>query len=157
MEEDVYGGPGGMHGPGPGPGPGGPPLADWFGPPLPHGPPMPHGHPHGHPLAHPPPPGPAGMAMGMGMGMGMMHHQPGVMHPDMVPPEMNINGGSPRAPHVRRRAPQGVAHREHNKYEVPRSSVLAGLGGMGRGMHRVSEWVNYVEPGPPEDAATVVQ
>ncbi|KAG7287848.1 hypothetical protein NEMBOFW57_007365 [Staphylotrichum longicolle] len=74
MEEDVYGGPGGMHGPGPGPG-------------------------------------------------------------DMVPPEMNING-SPRAAARQEEAPQGVAHREHNK---------------------VSEWVNYVEPGPPEDAATVVQ
>jgi len=50
---------------------------------------------------------------------------------------------------VRRRPPQ--AHREHSKYDVPRSSVLAGLGGMGRGALRVHEWVNYVEPGAPDD------
>jgi hypothetical protein len=87
--------------------------------------------------------------------MGMMpHHGPPPGLHDMM--DMNGNGGSPRGPHVKRRPPQ--AHREHNKYEVPRSSVLAGLGGMGRGMHRVSEWVNYVEPGLPDgDTATVVQ
>jgi hypothetical protein len=78
------------------------------------------------------------------------------MH-DMMDPGNNAAGagGSPRGPQVKRRPPQ--AHREHNKYEVPRSSVLAGLGGMGRGMHRVSEWVNYVEPGLPDsDVATMV-
>ena len=156
MDEDVYG-PGGMLGAAPSP-------SDWFGPPLPHGPLLPHGHPHAHPLGHPIPP--------PGMGM-MMHHGPPHPHPHPHPHpamqhdmaaaaaaaaaemnNMNINSGSPRAPHVRRRAP---AHREHNKYELPRSSVLAGLGGMGRGMHRVSEWVNYVEPGLPEDMAAVAQ
>ncbi|KAK4156522.1 putative E3 ubiquitin-protein ligase ARI4 [Chaetomidium leptoderma] len=169
MDEDVYA-PSGMHPPGMHPGnmhpgnmhppgmhPGGmPPPADWFGPPLPHGPPMPHGHPHGHPHAHPMP----------GMGMGMMHlgHPGGGgMHDDMSSNnnnmmDMNINSGSHRAPNVRRRPPQG-AHREHSKYDVPRSSVLAGLGGMGRGMHRVTEWVNYIEPGLPDGdfAPTVIQ
>jgi hypothetical protein len=73
-----------------------------------------------------------------------------MMHPAMhdMNTKMDINGGSPRAPHVKRRPPQ--AHREHNKYEAPRPSVLAGLAGVGRGVHRVSEWVNYVEPGPPD-------
>ncbi|KAH6631872.1 hypothetical protein F5144DRAFT_490702 [Chaetomium tenue] len=131
MDEDIYGPGAGM--------PGGGMPGDWFGPPLPHG------HPHSHPHSHPPPPGMAG-----GMGMPMMHpgHHPG-MH-DMAPPDMNAaNGGSHRAPHVRRRPPQ--AHREHSKYDIPRSSVLAGLGGMGRGALRVHEWVNYVEPGAPDD------
>ena len=162
MDEDVYGpspGPNGMH-------PGVLPPADWFGPPLPHGPLLPHGHPHAMPLGHPIPPG---------MGM-MMHHGPPMPHPHPGMHEMaaaaaaaaaataasvaadmnNINGGSHRAPNVRRRAPQG-AHREHNKYELPRSSVLAGLGGMGRGMHRVTEWVNYVEPGLPEEMMAAAQ
>jgi hypothetical protein len=69
-------------------------------------------------------------------------------------PEVDLSAGSPRAPNVKRRAPQ--AHREHHKLDVPRSSVLAGLGGMGRGMHRVHEWVNYVEPGAPDDPMTAV-
>jgi hypothetical protein len=106
-------------------------------------------------------PGMMGMGMG-GMNMGM----PGMgMHPDqmMMPADMNgpagmgiPGGGSHRAPTVRRRPPPGgQAHREHSKYDMgdaglPRSSVLAGLGGMGRGMHRVSEWVAYVEEGSPD-------
>ncbi|KAK3306990.1 uncharacterized protein B0T15DRAFT_160586 [Chaetomium strumarium] len=121
MDEEVYGPGGVLHGAA------GPPPVDWFGPP-PHAP-HPH-HPAGQPASHVPP------------SMGMMHP---AMH-DMN--MMDINGGSPRAPHVKRRPPQ--AHREHNKYEAPRPSVLAGLAGIGRGVHRVSEWVNYVEPGPPD-------
>ncbi|KAK0745185.1 hypothetical protein B0T21DRAFT_408231 [Apiosordaria backusii] len=77
-----------------------------------------------------------------GMGMGLHEWDP--------------NGGSPRAPHVRRRATQ--AHREHNKTEA-KPSMQAGLSGSGRGLHRVTEWVNYIEPGPPEDrmgAETIV-
>jgi hypothetical protein len=84
--------------------------------------------------------------------MGMMHP----MHHDML--DVNaINAGSPRAPNVKRRPPH--AHREHSKLEEPKSSVLAGLAGVGRGMHRVSEWVHYVEPGLPEgeQTPTVVQ
>ncbi|KAL2137535.1 hypothetical protein VTI28DRAFT_9170 [Corynascus sepedonium] len=146
MDEDIYG-PGANMGP--------PPMADWFGPPLPHG------HPHAHPHSHPPPPG-----MGLGMPP-MMQQPPPPHHPhhpsvhDVVAADMNAAAaaaaanGSPRAPHVRRRPP-AQAHREHSKYDVPRSSVLAGLAGMGRGMHRVSEWVNYVEPGPPEEMAPTV-
>ncbi|KAK4454349.1 hypothetical protein QBC34DRAFT_471239 [Podospora aff. communis PSN243] len=59
----------------------------------------------------------------------------------------NMGGGSPHAPHVRRRPPQ--ATRVHG-HELPRPSILAGLGGPGRGLNRVSEWRNYVEPGIPE-------
>ncbi|KAK4671156.1 hypothetical protein QC764_602850 [Podospora pseudoanserina] len=69
-----------------------------------------------------------------GMGMGLHEWDP--------------SGGSARAPHIRRRATQ--AHREHNKTEA-KPSMQAGLSGSGRGLHRVSEWVNYIEPGPPED------
>ncbi|GAB1318988.1 RBR-type E3 ubiquitin transferase [Madurella fahalii] len=105
------------------PGGGMPPMAaDWFGP----------------------PPGLGGGGGGGLPGMGM--HHPGMGMHDM---DNGAGHGSPRAPNVRRRPP-GQAHREHNKFEVPRSSVLAGLGGMGRGVHRVSEWVNFVEPGPPD-------
>jgi hypothetical protein len=59
----------------------------------------------------------------------------------------NMAGGSPHAPNVRRRPPQ--ATRVHG-HELPRPSILAGLGGPGRGLNRVSEWRNYVEPGIPE-------
>lgn len=77
-----------------------------------------------------------------------MHHS---MH------EVDVNAGSYHAPNVRRRSTQ--AYREHSKYDLPRPSVLAGLGGIGRGMHRVSDWVGYVEPGPPDvdQGATAVQ
>lgn len=34
--------------------------------------------------------------------------------------------------------------------ELP-PSTLAGLSGPGRGMHRVHEWANYVEPGVPQE------
>lgn len=186
MDEDVYGSGGGGGGGGGGmPPPGtewfGPPLPHGHPHAHPHSHPPPPGmggmggmpmmqhHGHGHP----------GMGMGgmggMGMGMGM--------HPDqmMMAGDMNnpagmggmgmgmggggggIGAGSHRAPNVRRRPPPGggqqqQAHREHSKYDeaVPRSSVLAGLGGMGRGVHRVSEWVCYVEEGLP-DGGTVVQ
>lgn len=78
-----------------------------------------------------------------GMGMGVFQ-------------EWDPNGGSFRPPHVRRRAPQ--ANREHNKQEA-KPSVQAGLSGAGRGLHRVSEWVNYIEPGLPDEGAaqTVVE
>jgi hypothetical protein len=129
-----------------------------------------------HPGAPPPPP--PGMHdmvppdIGIGMGMAMAGVGPGGVMGNGLGPGANpndlahhngmvngasmpANGGSPRAPHVKRRPPREVT-REHSKVEPPKSSVLAGLTGMGRGMHRVSEWVNYVEPGPPEDGATVV-
>ncbi|KAJ4300301.1 hypothetical protein N0V88_002974 [Collariella sp. IMI 366227] len=67
----------------------------------------------------------------------------GNMNPNS--PGNNINAGSARAPNVRRRPPP-QATREHNKHEPPRSSILAGLGD-GQGMHRVEEWVTFVEPG----------
>ncbi|KAK4165121.1 hypothetical protein QBC43DRAFT_208977 [Cladorrhinum sp. PSN259] len=65
----------------------------------------------------------------------------------MAPHEWAPNGGSARAPNVRRRPPH--AHREHNKYEA-KPSMQAGLSGPGRGLHRVTEWVNYIEDGPPD-------
>lgn len=69
----------------------------------------------------------------------------------MAPHEWDPNGGSARAPHVRRRPPP-QAHREHNKFEA-KPSMQAGLSGPGRGLHRVTEWVNYIEEGPPDDLA----
>lgn len=85
----------------------------------------------------PPPPAPPPPVLGF---HGGMHHDV----------DTTIGAGSPRAPSVKRRPPQ--AHREHSKYDLrdPKPSVLAGLAGTGRGMHRVSEWINYVEPGLPE-------
>jgi len=59
----------------------------------------------------------------------------------------HLGGGSPHAPHVRRRPPQATRVHSH---DLPRPSVLAGLAGVGRGPHRVFEWRNYVEPGIPE-------
>ena len=42
-----------------------------------------------------------------------------------------------------------LARRQHQR-EPPRQSVMAGLGGPGRGMGRVFEWRTHVEPGAPE-------
>ena len=56
-------------------------------------------------------------------------------------------GGSPHAPNVRRRPPQ--ATRVHG-HELPRPSVLAGLAGLGRGVNRIFDWINHVEPGIPD-------
>ncbi|KAI5921662.1 hypothetical protein F4810DRAFT_327121 [Camillea tinctor] len=39
-----------------------------------------------------------------------------------------------------------TGRRRHREREPPRDSVMAGLTGQGRGMSRVSEWRNYVEP-----------
>ncbi|KAI0834070.1 hypothetical protein F5Y06DRAFT_177752 [Hypoxylon sp. FL0890] len=41
-----------------------------------------------------------------------------------------------------------VRRRERAASTSPKDSVLAGLTGPGRGMHRVYEWVNHVEPDP---------
>ncbi|TQN67284.1 putative E3 ubiquitin-protein ligase ARI4 [Colletotrichum shisoi] len=40
--------------------------------------------------------------------------------------------------------------------EEPRSSTLAGLTGVGRGMNRVHEWRNHVRPGMPEGEASAM-
>ncbi|OHW90483.1 IBR domain-containing protein [Colletotrichum incanum] len=40
--------------------------------------------------------------------------------------------------------------------EEPRSSTLAGLTGVGRGMNRVHEWRNHVRPGMPEGEPTAM-
>lgn len=62
--------------------------------------------------------------------------------------ESALNEGSPHAPNVRRRPPK--ATRVHG-HDLPRPSVLAGLAGPGRGLNRVFEWRNYVEPGLPDE------
>ncbi|KAI0120398.1 hypothetical protein F4776DRAFT_253283 [Hypoxylon sp. NC0597] len=41
-----------------------------------------------------------------------------------------------------------VRRRERAASTSPKDSVLAGLTGPGRGMHRVAEWVNHIEPDP---------
>ena len=64
-------------------------------------------------------------------------------------------GGIPaRTPSGRRRS--GQATKEHVKDDLP-PSVLAGLGGPGKGMERVQEWNKYVEPGPPSSIEGVLQ
>ncbi|KAJ9132512.1 RBR-type E3 ubiquitin transferase [Pleurostoma richardsiae] len=50
------------------------------------------------------------------------------------------------APH----SPHG--HRQHLR-DPPKQSIMAGLGGQGRGMDRVSQWRTHVEPGLPEAEA----
>ncbi|KAK1985795.1 hypothetical protein LZ30DRAFT_583422 [Colletotrichum cereale] len=46
--------------------------------------------------------------------------------------------------------------RRRMREEEPRSSTLAGLTGVGRGMNRVHEWRNYVRPGMPEGERTAM-
>ena len=77
-------------------------------------------------------------------GLTRFHHE---QEPFAAAVDAAVHGGSPYAPHVRRRPPQ--ATRVHG-HELPRPSVLAGLAGPGRGLNRVFEWRNYVEPGIPE-------
>lgn len=72
---------------------------------------------------------------------------PHEQEPVVSPIDAAVNAGLPYAPHVRRRPPQ--ATRVHG-HEPPKPSVLAGLAGPGRGLNRVFEWRNYVEPGIPE-------
>lgn len=136
--------------------------------------PMPHHHPGAHypaiPMAPVPPPSGSGplppamqmRGMGVGMGMGMeieefvqnnrstrSLEQVGTPRREKDLVGGGVGGtGSPHAPSVKRR-PAGQAHREHMKQEQL-ASVQAGLTGPGRGMDRVYEWRNYVEPGLPE-------
>ncbi|KAK3944922.1 hypothetical protein QBC46DRAFT_251162 [Diplogelasinospora grovesii] len=75
-------------------------------------------------------------------------------HQQQLETAASLSAGSPHAPNVRRRPPRGGGdadhhHREHTK-EPPKQSVLAGLTGPGRGMNRVFEWRNFVEPGISE-------
>lgn len=134
-------------------------------------------YPMGSPLAHP-----ADMAMGMGMGMGLglgvMTHAPPPPAP-AVPPgppmmrrELALEDDryleihdTPRSMHAapffieenHSEGEESYAYsprsRRPRHVERPKSSTLAGLNGYGRGMHRVFEWRNFVEPGMPEGEA----
>jgi hypothetical protein len=46
-------------------------------------------------------------------------------------------------------------YRRRRSEETPRGSSLAGLNGKLRGTGRVSEWMNYVEPGVPDGESVV--
>jgi hypothetical protein len=56
-----------------------------------------------------------------------------------------MDTADPELPSPRRRSRRSGEERER-----PKSSTLAGLTGYGRGVHRVSEWRNFVEPGFPD-------
>lgn len=47
------------------------------------------------------------------------------------------------------------ASRRRELEELPRSSDMAGLNGLGQGMNRVSQWRSFVEPGIPDGESTV--
>ncbi|KAH6607559.1 hypothetical protein Trco_003872 [Trichoderma cornu-damae] len=47
-------------------------------------------------------------------------------------------------------SPRRRSRRSGEERERPKSSTLAGLTGYGRGVHRVPEWRNFVEPGVPD-------
>lgn len=66
--------------------------------------------------------------------------------PPPVPTASRRSGG-----HGREGGSSGSRHHQREPDTPPKSSTLAGLTGPGRGMDRVSEWVNYVEDGAPED------
>ncbi|KAK3323500.1 hypothetical protein B0T19DRAFT_426205 [Cercophora scortea] len=149
-------------------------------PPHPHSYPLTHGHPHPHPYQHPqmhPHAHSVGHPIGASIPMAPvpppappLSRMNPMMEEDFFPPTTNRSTrslekqkqvvssgrrdqepkgtGSPHAPSVKRRPPPKV-HREHTQ-ELPKDSVLAGLGGIGRGLNRVFEWRNYVEPGMPE-------
>ena len=48
-----------------------------------------------------------------------------------------------------------VPIRRHSDEMLAAKSAMAGLNGAGRGMGRVMEWMEHVEPGPPEEEAPV--
>ncbi|KAK4214820.1 putative E3 ubiquitin-protein ligase ARI4 [Rhypophila decipiens] len=153
--------------------------------PASHSHPASHPMHHHHPMAHHPPipmaPVPPPSGSGPMPPMPSMPSMPSMMHMRGIEIEEFFNNnrssrsleqmgtpkrekeaggvggtGSPHAPSVKRR-PTGQAHREHMKQELL-ASVQAGLTGPGRGMDRVQEWRNYVEPGVPdgEGALSVV-
>ncbi|KAB5571997.1 hypothetical protein GE09DRAFT_1216599 [Coniochaeta sp. 2T2.1] len=71
---------------------------------------------------------------------------------EVIPPPPVQTSGS------RRSGRRNKASRQHRREpeEEPKGSRLAGLTGIGTGMHRVSEWVNYVEDVPPEEEGRVM-
>ncbi|KAI1503091.1 hypothetical protein F5X99DRAFT_134957 [Biscogniauxia marginata] len=106
-------------------------------------------------MGPPPPPQPPGMPGMHGMpgmpGSGLRRHT--------LEDDIYDNSRNPRL--AERMAPRRAAthdyleevamyaptsRRRHREREPPRDSVLAGLNGQGRGMNRVFEWRNYVEP-----------
>lgn len=46
-----------------------------------------------------------------------------------------------------------IPSRRHSDEMLTAQSAMAGLNGAGRGMNRVMEWMDHVEPGPPEEEA----
>ncbi|KAI1767313.1 hypothetical protein GGR53DRAFT_483036 [Hypoxylon sp. FL1150] len=72
-------------------------------------------------------------------------------HTQRIPERMRPRRASTRAyiddPGVYERGPR-MRRRTREASTSPKDSVLAGLTGPGRGMHRVYEWVNYVEGDP---------
>ncbi|XXG94283.1 hypothetical protein Hte_000537 [Hypoxylon texense] len=72
-------------------------------------------------------------------------------HTPRIPEHMRPRRASTRAyiddPGVYERGPR-MRRRDREASTSPKDSVLAGLTGPGRGMHRVYEWVNHVEADP---------
>ncbi|KAH7328294.1 hypothetical protein B0I35DRAFT_14267 [Stachybotrys elegans] len=148
----------------------GPPLS----PQMPHHMGSPMASPMGSPMGMPP--------MGMGMPPPMAVPPPPMMRAHTMEPDMYgsphstprservMGGRHPRhyeddfdmhAPRSRRKTLTRENYREEFREELeedlPPSSSLAGLTGAGRGMDRVSEWRNFVEPGFPEDDMTTLR
>lgn len=112
------------------------------------------------------PPPQMGMGMGMGMPMGtplmmrrhtvdddqLYEHAPQRIPPRMLPRRAGTTRSYIEDPHHAAYEAGGggprVRRRGRAASTSPKDSVLAGLTGPGRGMHRVYEWVNHVEQEP---------
>lgn len=113
------------------------------------GPPAPPPLPPPHPMHRPPPSMAPPMTMMhrpvMEQEMGYGMPPPRLMRASMSDPSGMVTPGEYGREETRRSLRRGGPR------EKPRSSMLAGLSGMGRGMNRVFEWRNHVEPGEPRD------
>ncbi|KFA55545.1 hypothetical protein S40293_02035 [Stachybotrys chartarum IBT 40293] len=114
-------------------------------------------HPMGSPIGMPPP-----------IGMPMMSPPPPVPMLRAHTMEAELYNSAHSTPRSERIVPARMSRHYEDEVEVhaprsrrrssireevdePPSSTLAGLTGPGRGMNRVFEWRNFVEPGAPED------
>jgi hypothetical protein len=67
----------------------------------------------------------------------------------VVPPHVPATPPSRRSKNNGHRRREGGSGGSRPRGKAPDAAALAGLTGPGRGMDRVFEWANYVEPGPP--------
>lgn len=127
-----------------------PPLSPHMGSPVMPGLPPPMGMP---PQIGPPPIGPHMPDDGMMYTLSGMRSSPRRV---IVEEEHDYNDDDDDDELYNDRRGGGGRRRRVQRREEPKSSTLAGLSGQGQGMGRVGGWLNYVEPGDPEESGAAM-